>query len=33
MLHESKKLEQRFQQNQHAINSLDNSLVLKMHTK
>lgn len=31
MLHESKKLEQRFAQNQQAIQSLDNSLVLKHH--
>ena len=30
MLHESKKLEQRFAQNQQAIHSLDSSLVMKM---
>jgi len=31
MLHESKKLEQRFAQNQQVINSLDNSLVHMHH--
>jgi len=31
MLHESKKLEQRFTLNQQAIQSLDNSLALKHH--